>query len=205
VLPVFVALLAVPLVLPQPIPVRLARYPPDAVFLWVAVRPVVAAVVYADCRAVFGGADDGLDPRRYALLALVLPFVTAVAYLYFRNERRPTRRSVSRYWVVLVAAAAFGTVLLYTAEVFVLAATLLGHPVELDATLVTRTKALGGLVLLPLFPVAAYMDSRYLHATAADWQPNPGRQLALALGAALPVFLLVPVYVGYHLRRRVAA
>lgn len=205
ILPVFIALVSVPLVLPQPIPVRLARYPPDAVFLWVVARPIVAAVVYADCRAVFGGVDEGLDATRYALLALLLPFVTTVLYLYFRNEQRPARGSISRYWVVLVAAAALGTVLLYTAEVFVLAATLRGQPIQLDSTLVTRTKALGGLVLLPLFPVAAYMDSRYLQATTADWQPNPGRQLALALCATLPVFLPVPLYVAHHLYRRLGA
>lgn len=202
VFPVFIALLTVPLLLPQPIPVRLARYPTDAVLLWLLARPVVALAVTVDCRSVFGGMPDGLDARRYALLALVLPFATAVMYLFFRSEQRSSPDGGSRYWVVLVGAAVVGVFLLYTAELLVLVAAVTGTPVRVDGTLVTRLKALGGLLFLPLLPVAAYMDSRYLQTSGSDWQPNPGWQLALALCATLPLFLLVPVYVVHHLRRR---
>lgn len=201
-IPAFLALLAVPLILPRPMPALVVGYPRDAVVLWLLARPVVAGAVVLDCRIVSRiGTGAELDARRWALLALALPFVTAVRYLSVRHERVTERRRLSRRWPLAVLASLVGVPLLYAYELAHVTGLLTGTRILLHAQSLTATKLVGALLLVAL-PVAVYTDGRYLRAAGARWQPNPGRQLGLALVALAPVALLVPVYVAYYLYRR---
>ena len=161
---------------------------------YLVIRVGVPLCCYFDARELAHASTDW-HPRPWLYLvtaAAVSPSLVGVIYLHRRHRHVETRSElpVWRYvvWISLVVPLS-GLVVAVIGLVFA------------TPSVVATGLAVGGAVVLGVFPASIYKDAAYVRTRAVAWRPNPGTYLGLAF-VSIAFAPVQPIVASYYLVRR---